>query len=174
VGTVAALVGHKDYPNLLQAAEIVIRENPEITFMAVGDGKDENLILALAKKLELGERFIFAGYQKNVGEFLKSFDIFVLASHMEGLGTSILDAQALGLPVVACRCGGIPEAVYDKINGRLVAPKNSEELASAILELATRPDLRQAYGKKARETVREFDISQTVKRNLNLYQSLLS
>lgn len=173
VGTVAAISGHKDYPNLLQAAKIVIERNDNVTFCAVGDGPDEKDVLALHEKLGLGERFIFTGFRKDVGNFLKTFDIFVLASYLEGLGTSILDAQGVGLPVVGCDTGGIPEAVLDGENGLLVPPRDSKALSSAILDLVNDPERRMVFGEKARETVKGFSIDTTVRNNIALYHELV-
>jgi glycosyltransferase involved in cell wall biosynthesis len=173
VGTVAAIAGHKDYPNLLQAAKTVIEQRENVSFCAVGDGPDENEVLALKDRLGLGDRFVFTGFRKDVGHFLKSFDVFVLASYLEGLGTSILDAQGVGLPVVACETGGIPEVVKDGVNGLLVPPRDSEALARAILALVDDKDLRRACGQTARETVQDYSIERTVEKNLALYREIL-
>jgi glycosyltransferase involved in cell wall biosynthesis len=172
IGTVAALAGHKDYPNLLNAAKTVLENHPNVRFVALGDGPDEEKIHALAKDLGLGDRFLFMGFRNDVGCFLKVFDIFVLASHLEGLGTSILDAQALGLPVVACRTGGIPEAVFDGVNGLLVPPRDSGALAQALSYLSEHPEKRREFGENARETVREFSIGRTIEKNIELYSQL--
>jgi glycosyltransferase involved in cell wall biosynthesis len=174
IGTVAAMADHKDYPNLLKAARIVLNNNDNITFCAVGSGPEENRVLALAKKLQLEDRFIFAGFRKDVGNFLKSFDIFVLSSHLEGLGTSILDAQGVGLPIVACKTGGIPEIIDNDINGLLVPPKNPEALAKAILYLVQNDSRRKKLGENSKQTVQQFSIEKTVQRYLELYDELLA
>lgn len=170
VGTVAAIAGHKDYPNLLHAAKKLIDNHDNVTFCAVGDGPDEAAIHDLASELGLGGRFVFTGFRRDVGSFLKIFDIFVLASYLEGLGTSILDAQALGLPVVACRTGGIPEIVFDQENGYLVPPRDSDALAEAISDLIYHPEKRQDLGGRARQTVQAFSIERTVEGNIELYK----
>jgi glycosyltransferase involved in cell wall biosynthesis len=95
IGTVAALADHKDYPTLLAAARIVLDAEPDVSFVAVGDGPLHDRIVAQARELGLGRRFLFQGFREDVGNFLKIFDVFVLASKTEGLGTSVLDAQAL-------------------------------------------------------------------------------
>jgi len=172
VGTVAAMVGHKDYPNLLKAAKIVINRQDKITFCALGDGPDQNDILDLAQQLQLGKRFVFVGFQKDVGQFLKLFDIFVLASHLEGLGTSLLDAKAVGLPVIACEAGGISEAISHETDGLLVPPKNELALAEAILKLANDSELRKNLSANALEMVKNFDIKNTVAKNIQLYYEL--
>ncbi len=174
IGTIAALVGHKDCPNLLRAAKIVLDNVDNVAFCAVGDGPDKEKILSLADQLGLGDRFIFTGFQKEVGKFLKIFDIFVLASKLEGLGTSILDAQTIGLPVVACRTGGIPEIIIHNQNGLLVPPQNEKALADALLLLLHDKKLCAKLSLNAIMTVKKFDIKDTIEKNIQLYRELLS
>ena len=149
IGTVAALADHKDYPTLLRAARLVLEKEPDISFVAVGDGPLHKAVTDLARELGLGKRFLSLGFREELGCLLKVFDIFVLASKTEGLGTSVLDAQALGLPVAACRAGGIPEIVTDRETGLLVPPSDPPALAAALLELANDPELRAALGSAA-------------------------
>ena len=174
IGTVAAFVGHKDYPNFVSAAEKVLKKRDNVTFVAVGEGhlkKDMELII---NSKNLQNNVIFTGFRKDVGSFLKLFDIFVMASKLEGLGTSILDAQAQGLPVVATNTGGIPEAVQNGVNGVLVEKQNSDALAQGLITLIDSPDLRKKYGEKAIETSKQFSRDNTYKKNLGLYDKLLN
>jgi len=173
VGTMAAMADHKDYPNLLHAANRVCQRTENISFCAVGSGPEEASIHKLAESLNLGERFIFTGFRKDVGNFLKSYDIFVHASYLEGLGTSILDAQSVGLPVIATRTGGIPEIVDHDTTGILVPPRDSRSLAEAICELADDASRRRRLGEAACHAVEEFSIEKTVDRNIEMYKELL-
>jgi glycosyltransferase involved in cell wall biosynthesis len=172
IGTVAAVVGHKDYPNLLQAARLVVDRESKVSFCAVGDGDHWQLAQQLHVDLNLGRRFVFTGYRRDVGRLLKGFDLFVLASREEGLGTSLLDAQAVGLPVVATRAGGIPEVIETGRNGLLVPPRNAQALADALLQLVGDADLRQCLGRQAQTDVKRFSIDQTVTAYLDLYKAL--
>jgi len=174
VGTVAAIVDHKDYPNLLKAARIVLNEHSGITFCAIGDGAARERIENLSKELKLGDRFLFKGYREDIGQFLKTFDIFVLASKLEGMGTSVLDAQSVGLPVIGCDSGGIPEIIEHEVNGILVPRQNEIALANAILKLALDDELRKSLGEKAMENRTNFGIEHTLQNNLALYRDLLS
>lgn len=174
VGTVAALAGHKDYPTLLKSAAQVVKKYDKVTFCALGDGPDEESVHRQATELGLGDRFRFMGYRKDVGEFLKSFNVFILASHMEGLGTSILDAQAVGLPVVASRAGGIPEIVEDGVSGLLAEAKNPDDFAAKLSRLIDDSELRETLGKGGLESVKNFSIERTVEKNLALYHDILS
>ncbi|MCF7885836.1 MAG: glycosyltransferase [Candidatus Marinimicrobia bacterium] len=173
VGTVAALVDHKDYPTLLKAARRVLDQIENVTFLAAGSGDKEQEIKSLASKLSLKSKFHFLGYSNDIGKILKSFDIFVMASKEEGLCTSILDAQSVGLPVVATDAGGIPEIVQDGKNGLLVPKNKPELLAKTILKLISDKDLRKKYGGEAEKSVKKFDIAFTIEQNIKLYKALL-
>jgi len=172
VGTVAAFVGHKDYPNFIKTAEIVCRQRQDVYFMAVGEG--ELLKPMQAKVIELGiqNRIVFTGFQNDVGTFLKEFDIFVLASKLEGLGTSILDAMSLGLPVIATKAGGIPEMIDNEVNGILLPIQDANSLADSICRLADDVILRRRLGENALIKVKEFDINKTIEQYLDLYAQL--
>ncbi|MBN2424933.1 MAG: glycosyltransferase family 4 protein [Calditrichaceae bacterium] len=174
IGTVAALVGHKDYPNLINAAGIVLKSFKNVTFCALGDGPDKKDLQGLIDGLGLNDNFKLCGFTKDVTSFLKQLDIFVLASRMEGMGTSVLDAEACGLPVVATKAGGIPEIVMHKKNGILVPPENPAELAGALLALINDQALRHQYGKESKEVVKKFDKKVMIAKNLELYEKLLN
>lgn len=174
IGTIAAIAGHKDYPNLLQTAKLVCEKLDRVTFCAVGDGPESEKILKLANELGIDQRFVFAGYRKDIGSFLKSFDIFVLASKKEGLGTSLLDAQAVGLPIVTCESGGIPEIIEQGHNGLLVPAQDEKALAEGIIKLISDEQLRKKLGQNALRSVKKFDIQFTVQHNIQLYEKLVS
>ncbi|MBU1170766.1 MAG: glycosyltransferase family 4 protein [Proteobacteria bacterium] len=172
VGTIAAFTREKGYPTLLKAAEEIVRKHERVTFCAVGSGAEEEAIHTMAKDLRLGDRMIFTGFRKDVGSLLNMFDLFVLPSYQEGLGSSILDAQALGLPVVACRTGGVPEIVHHGVNGLLVPPRDSKALVLALEDLVCNSEKRKQFGLKAMETVQAFSIDRTVENNMALYRQL--
>ena len=172
VGTIAAMAKHKDYPNLLKAAKIVMEQNDEISFCAIGDGPEKVRVIKLADELGLGNRFIFTDFREDIGNFLKSFDIFVLASKKEGMGTSILDAQSVGLPVIACETGGIPEIISHGENGMLVPPKNEVRLAEAIQLLVQDRQLSKTLGQNALKSVKKFDVRLSVEKNIRLYKQI--
>jgi len=172
VGTVAAFAGHKDYPNFLDAASLICKQRQDVWFMAVGEGELLEAMKRYARELNILERVILTGFQSQVGEFLKSFDIFVLASKKEGLGTSVLDAMSVGLPIIATRAGGIPEMIRHNENGMLVPIQDSESLAKAILELADNPQKRIKLAECAKSGVQEFDINQTIDQYIDLYKKL--
>jgi glycosyltransferase involved in cell wall biosynthesis len=93
---------------------------------------------------------------------------------LEGMGTAILDAMALGKPIVATQVGGIPEIVLPGENGFLVPPRDPDKLAEAILKLAAEPSLRDQMGSYGKEHVRNFDVKKTIDQTEVLYSRLVS
>lgn len=173
IGTVAAFAGHKDYPNLLKAFSIVLKKYSNTKLCIVGDGPLKKQVYSIAEDLKITENIIFAGFVNNVGEYLHSFDIFVLASKKEGLGTSIIDALSVGLPVVTTKSGGIPELIIDDENGVLVEPQDPNNLAEALVELLSNPEKRLRLGKAAKESSKQFSVEETVTQNICEYNRLL-
>jgi glycosyltransferase involved in cell wall biosynthesis len=172
VGTVAAFVAAKDYRNFLAAAARALQKNPLLHFVAVGDGIQRQEMQDLATELGLDGKICFTGFQASVGKHLKAFDIFVMASKREGLGTSVLDAMSVGLPVIGTRAGGIAEMIEAGSSGLLVEARNSEALAEAILKLAADKELRKLLGSYALKRVQHFSKEQMVDANIRLYEEL--
>jgi glycosyltransferase involved in cell wall biosynthesis len=141
--------------------------------MAVGDGKQLASIKALAGHKGLQDHLVFTGFRRDVGWFLKNSDLFVLASKKEGLGTSILDAEAAGLAVIGTDAGGIPEVIRHGENGLIVPRQNPEALSHAILSLLRDDEKRKEFGKKSLDLVRNFDIGLTVEKHIGLYEEIL-
>ena len=172
IGTIAAYVGHKDYPTLLKAARLVLNETNNVTFIAIGDGVLFNKMKKIHDELQLGKSFIMAGFQQDIKKYLHSFDIFVLASKKEGLGTSVLDAMSARKAIVACNCGGIPEMIKHNINGLLAEKENPNDLAEKILFLIKNSDLRERVAAQAEIDVQKFSIKHTINKNIELYREL--
>jgi L-malate glycosyltransferase len=150
VGNVAALTDHKDHRTLLDAAARVVRDVPSARFVVVGDGELRAPLEAQARALGLGDRCVFAGFRSDLDALLPAFDVFCLSSHMEGLGTSLLDAMAFGRPVVATGAGGIPEAVADGVTGRVVPARDPDALGAALVDLLGDAARRAAWGAAGR------------------------
>jgi glycosyltransferase involved in cell wall biosynthesis len=127
----------------------------------------------MAKLIRLNDNFIFTGYQYQVVPFLVMMDVFVLSSVKEGFPFSILEAMALGIPVVATNVGGIPEVVDDHKTGILVKPGDPESLANVILTLIEDRALREELGKNGGERVKDFSIHSMVKKVDDVYDTLL-
>jgi glycosyltransferase involved in cell wall biosynthesis len=117
---------------------------------------------------------MLAGFRTDVLSLHKAFDIFVMSSVTEGLGTSLLDAMACARPVVATSAGGIPEIVTDGETGFLVPPRDQGAMAGAILRLLSDPELRRRMGSAGLARIREkFTADVMVRRTLEVYERLV-
>jgi glycosyltransferase involved in cell wall biosynthesis len=173
VGNVAALTGHKDQATLLAAAARVVARLPEVRFLIVGEGELRGRLEALSRELGLERRCVFAGFRADLDRLIPAFTVFCLSSHMEGLGTSLLDAMAFGVPVVATAAGGIPEVVTDGLTGRLVPARDPDALAAALVEVLADPARRAAWGRAGRQRFEErFTADRMVETTLATYAEL--
>jgi glycosyltransferase involved in cell wall biosynthesis len=171
VGTVANLRKQKNYPLLLEVAKRVIAEHPNVLFLSVGQGPLEAELKDLHTQLGLGDRFRFLGFRSDVHSVMSAFDIFCLSSDHEGLPVALMEAKALGLPVVATGVGGIPEAVVDGVDGALVPPGDSDGLAEAVgrwaMDLSPAGTTRKLVAREVR-----FDSSAAVAAQEAVYENL--
>ena len=137
--------------------------------MIVGDGPEESILKKKAELLNCSENIIFTGYSEYIWYYYEAFDIFVLPSLSEGLGISILEAMAMGKPVIASRTGGIEEIIKHDWNGYLVPPKDSKELADAILYCLSNPGQTQDYADRGkREIDQKFHLENMIKKTLGV------
>jgi glycosyltransferase involved in cell wall biosynthesis len=175
IGNVAALVPHKGQKFLIAAAARVVREVPNARFVILGEGELREPLERQIKDLGLERHVILAGFRPDVIGLIKSFDIFVMSSITEGLGTSILDAMACAKPVVGTRAGGIPEAVTDGETGLLVPPHDATALGDAIVKLLQDPALAAAFGASGRQRAAEyFSVDRMVQETLHAYQKAIT
>jgi L-malate glycosyltransferase len=173
VGNVAALVPHKGQRHLVDAAALVLRKHPDARFIIAGDGDLRATLEHQIRHRHLEKHVILAGFRTDILSLHKAFDIFVMSSVTEGLGTSILDAMACGKPVVGTSAGGIPEVVTDGDTGLLVPPRDAAAMAAAITLLLSDRSLRERMGLAGLARVRErFSAETMVKNTLEVYQRL--
>src|SRR4029077_14694505 len=132
-----------------------MRDVPDARVVILGEGELRSALEHQVKSLHLEKHVLLPGFRDDVLALLKGFDIFVMSSETEGLGTSILDAMACEKPVVGTRTGGIPEVVEDDVTGILVEPRDGKSLASAITTLLCDEALRARMGAAGLERVRE-------------------
>ncbi len=172
IGNIAALVDHKDQESLVRA---VSKMKTQIAFKVfiVGEGKLEKKLKSLAKELNLDEKIVFTGYRKDIPELLSLFDIFTLTSKEEGLGTSVLDSMAAGLPIVATRGGGIAEMLVHKKGAFLANVADTDSLANYYDTLVESENLRSNFGSYNKGSVKRFSCQNTVQKTKLIYFSLL-
>jgi len=171
VGAVAALTHEKGHKHFIDAAALVIREVPDARFVILGEGELRPALERQVKELHLERHVVLPGFRADVLSFIKSFDVFVMSSLAEGLGTSLLDAMALSKPAVATDTGGIPEVVSHGETGLLVQPRDHRAMASAIVELLQDQRMRQRMGAAGLERVTGiFSADVMVEKTLAVYR----
>lgn len=106
VGNIAALTDHKDHLTLIEAAAIVLKRRNDVRFVIAGEGELRPVLERHLRETGLESQVFLLGFRSDIDALLPAFTLFCLSSHMEGLGTSLLDAMAFGLPIVATRAGG--------------------------------------------------------------------
>ena len=146
VGNVAALVPHKGHRYLIDAAHQVVQQVPDARFVILGEGDLREQLEKQVREHHLEKHVLLPGFRTDVLGCLKGFDLFVMSSVTEGLGTSLLDAMAGGRAIVGTRAGGIPEIVEDGVNGLLVPPRDHRALAAAIVRALRSDQLRRRMG----------------------------
>lgn len=171
---VAHLAGHKGQQYLVRAIPLVLAKIPTARFFIVGGGELLDELKNLAVSLGLKQELIFTGFRRDVGAFYQMADLFVMSSVQEGLGTAVLDALALGIPVVATKSGGIPEIIQNGKNGLLVSSADHEALSEAIVRMLTEDELIKRVTKTGKSVVKhKFTIDMMVDGNIDVYRQIL-
>ena len=146
VVTVARLVAEKGIGTLIDAVVIVRRTVPDAVFVVVGEGDLATPLADRARQLGVDGVVRFAGFRADATDVIAAADVFVLPSPAEPFGLVLLEAMALGRPVVATAAGGPLEIVVDRQTGRLVPPSDPAALAGAIVDLLQDPSARERMG----------------------------
>ena len=173
VGVVASLAPHKDLKNFLQAAAIIKKKLPNTKFLIVGEGKLKSDLIQFTDKFKISDSVIFTGFRTDVPQLLSIFDVFVLSSYLEGLCTSVIDAMASGISVVATNVGGVGELVDDGVNGFLVPPRNPEILAEKTIKILTDKNLQQKFSQNSKIKAKNFSKEKMVEGTEKVYLELL-
>src|SRR4030095_10878041 len=114
---------------------LVLREEPDARFVILGEGPLRSTLTHQIKTLRLEKHVVLPGFRNDVLSCIKGFDLFVMSSETEGLGTSLLDAMASGKATIGTDVGGIPEAIEDRVTGNVVPANDPASLARAIVRL---------------------------------------
>jgi glycosyltransferase involved in cell wall biosynthesis len=169
--TVANLRPGKNYPGLIDAARMALDRGLSIRFAAAGQGQLVREVAELHRESGLGDRFTLLGYRDDSTRLIAAADLYVLASHHEGLPVTVMEALTLGVPVVAPSVGGLPEVVRHGDNGLLVTPGSARALADGI-EAAAASSTRARLVAGASRTGDEFSSRHAVSRLEDAYVAL--
>ncbi len=174
VGVVAQLIRRKGHRHLFDALKILRPAHPRLHVLLFGQGPLRAELEARAARGGLAEIVRFVGFRDDLSRWMGGLDVLAHPADREGLGIALLQAQAAGVPVVATRAGGMPEAVQDGVTGLLVAPGDARALADALHRLLDDPALRARMGAAARSRVLErFSVDAMVEGNLAVYREVL-
>ncbi len=169
---VGRLVPVKGYDVLVQAMCRIASQAPLLACILIGSGPQEPALRRQIREAGLEERLRLAGYRERefVLKALKSADLFVMPSRYEGTPIALLEAAALGLPILATHRGGIPELVTHGVHAHLVPAENPEALAAGLLRLSTDRPYASSLARAARERVRrEFNLTTQVQATWRAY-----
>jgi glycosyltransferase involved in cell wall biosynthesis len=174
VGCVGYLLPEKGHEFALRALPAVRAKIPGTRLLLAGDGPCRQKLESLARDQGLRDAVIFAGFLEDVPQVYAALDAFVFPSLAEPLGTSLLAAMALGLPVVAVASGGVPEYVEDGATGLLVSRPDPALISAAMLRLLSDNSLRVRLGREARCHIEErFSAGRMVDRTIQVYEDVL-
>jgi len=177
VGMVASFTEKKDYKTYISAAQMILEEKENVTFLAIGDGEN----LEKCKKLvqyRFKEKIKFLGKQKNIESIVNLFHVGILMTdsrlHSEGISNAIMEYMALGKPVVATRDGGTTELVLDRKTGFLVNGRDEKEMYRKIKKLLDDKDLAMRMGSDGRERIfTKFSLEKMTNSFVCLYENIL-
>jgi glycosyltransferase involved in cell wall biosynthesis len=172
VGTVTRLHESKGNSYLVDAAARVVNERPRARFVLVGEGPLLGDLQAQAAALGLGDRFVFAGFRRDVARTLSAFDLVVFPSLWEGTPLTVFETLASGKPIVATDADGLLDVLTDGRDAIIVPKRNTDALAAAIVRAMDDPALRQRLGAEAAITGRQYDIALFVRKMERLYTLL--
>ena len=174
VGMIASLTPVKNHATFLHAAERINRVRPDTRFALVGDGPLRQYLEGLSRDLGLASKVTFFGDQHDVGNYLAALDIAILTSNAEGCSNSLLEAMAVGKPVVATDVGGNRELVLHGDTGLLVPVGEVDALAEAVISLIRDDGSATSMGQRARESVvTRFSVGSMVDQYESLYEETI-
>lgn len=175
VGTASALEPNKGILYFLMAAELILSSGHDVEFVVAGSGPDEDVLRRAAQNLDIANRVTFATHIASYTQILDTFDVFVLPSLEQGLGTIMLEAMALGKPVVATRVGGVADFVVDGEHALLIEKENHVVLADKIEFLLDFPEKARRLAVNGQELVRrKFSTERMVAETADLYRRVLA
>lgn len=174
VGMIAQFIPRKGHHVLLDALPAALTAHPATRVILFGQGPELGAVRErIGADPLLRQHVQLAGFRSDLDRILPCLDIVAHPAMMEGLGVSLLQAAACGIPLIGARAGGIPEIVRDGLNGELVPPGDAPALAAALSRLLEDPERRARFGQAGRDlAVREFSIEAMVKGNLGVYREL--
>ncbi len=173
IGNVAAIAPHKDYITFVDTAELLIKQKFPAIFFIIGDGPEKNIIENYIKQKDLEEHIILTGFRNDIPDILPELDVFLFTSKTEGLGTSVIDAMASGVPVVATKAGGVVELIEHEKNGLLAEVGSYKQLAKQVLRIINNEKLKSLLKSNGIEKAKSFSKERMAEQTLEIYSQIL-
>lgn len=166
----------KSVDHVIKATAEVAKKIPNIKLMVIGDGPERENLEKLAQKLKIKENVLFVGFKQNQGlvEALQANDIFLTASKTENMPLSVIEAMAVGLPVVATDALGMPEIVKNDVNGYLFEPDDWKEMSGKIMAILTDENLMKKFAIASREASLLHSEDCLTKKLESIYKKLIA
>jgi glycosyltransferase involved in cell wall biosynthesis len=171
---VGRLAAEKGLDTLVEAWAEVRKTHSGATLTLIGEGPERPALESRVAALGLNGAVVLPGASANPNALLRAADLFVLPSREEGMSIALLEAMALGMPLVASSVPGNRRLVHDGVHGRLVAPNDSDALARAMIDLWANLDRAIAMGRAARDEVaRGYSVEAVARRHMELFKGLI-
>ena len=172
VGTVTRLHDSKGNSFLVDAARLVLDQRPHARFFVVGEGPLRPALEQQAQALGLGDRFVFAGFARDIPRVVSAFDLSVFPSLWEGTPLTVFEALAMGKPILATDADGLVDVLRDGHDAVIVPKRDARALANGMVRLIDDPDQRRRLGDNARTSGQQYDIAAFVRKMERLYDLL--
>lgn len=172
VGFAGRLVERKGWKDFVIAANTLSKKYTNMKFIIVGDGVQKNKMLKLISKLNLKKQILYVGYKSNMVWFYSLLDCFVIPSHWEPMGLTEIEAQAMGIPVLAANVSGLNEIIKDKKNGLLFKVKDCADLVEKIELIHDNTVLKESIKMIALEDVRKYNLDSYIIKLEKVYSEL--
>ena len=172
IGTVTRLHDSKGNSYLVDAARLVLNERPDARFFIVGEGPLREPLEQQARALNLGDRFVFAGFAKDIPRVVSAFDISVFPSLWEGTPLTVFEALAMGKAIVATDADGLLDVLTNERDALIVPKRDARALADGLIRAIDEPQTRDRLRAAAFETGKQYDIAAFVRKMERLYDLL--
>lgn len=171
IGNVGALDDkHKGQSFLIEAAKSLEISHPDIHFILVGRGEDEEMFKIQAKGMG---NITFEGFVNNVNDYIECFNLFVFPSRNEGLGSILFDVMQLNVPIIASDVGGIPDIVTNEKSGILIPTCNANAIKEAIIELFENKEKRENLASNAKSGVHKYSPQNMANQYEKIYKDIM-
>jgi len=172
--TVARLTRDKGHYEVLRALRLVADKDPEIRLVVAGDGPEAEGLTAEAKNIGVAQQLMLLGWRDDVPRLHCAADVFLLASHREGMPVATMEAMASGLPVVATDIPGCREQVVPGETGYLVPVADAEAMAASLWKIRCDSALGSSMGERAKDRAAMYDVEYVVEKQIELYATIIS